>query len=343
MNEYLSSTMESFYQFVLNLLKIVKPKHNYWVVGVLLITGLGMLSQPWWIQYLNLVFDKRIEASSGTEFTGWGLVFLAIFIHMFNRSDEKQEKLSSAMSQNISAEPIILTRKIVEPIVEASESRFDEMQSDFNNVEFHYMGNINGLTVRFSDVGLDSTKSLCLDKNKIITLLEAELRSHPILEQIDYESLPVPLKEGIFTVLTKLNNVIDIENVILSSPKLEITEAYSEFIGQYFIAYRLEFRKDHSLLRNRIKYKQAYTTITKLYEHAHRFMSTTYLNDHPDIWSRVHKLKGSIDFSLGMADMLYSQYINSDAGEEILGRVALSLDMAISSTHKILLEYSPPR
>ncbi|MBV1910352.1 MAG: hypothetical protein KUG78_13700 [Kangiellaceae bacterium] len=86
--------MNNFYKFVIEIVKIFKPKHKNWVVSTLLISGLGMVSQPWWIPYLNIALDKVISSRPEIEYSGWFLIMLSIAIHFVNRiEDYFQNKL----------------------------------------------------------------------------------------------------------------------------------------------------------------------------------------------------------------------------------------------------------
>jgi hypothetical protein len=93
--------VEKVFNFIIDLLKLFKPNHNHWVVKTMLLTGLGMLSQPWWLPYVNLFFEKNFSAIQGIENTGWTLVVLASLIHFFQF---KEESLSGSRSAIVSAD-----------------------------------------------------------------------------------------------------------------------------------------------------------------------------------------------------------------------------------------------
>ncbi len=92
--------MDNFYKFLINLVTILKPIHKNWVVSTLLISGLAMLSQPWWIPYLNIAIQKTIESSPEVGLSGWFLIATSIILHFINRIEEYfQSKLKLTNSE----------------------------------------------------------------------------------------------------------------------------------------------------------------------------------------------------------------------------------------------------
>ena len=120
--------MEKFYEFIINLIKIFRPKHNNWVVKILLLAGLGLLSQTWWIPYLNLIFKVPVNPNSDIEITGWILVIVALATHFYNRKEEITLKNNQSFSVSVDCG--------LDPV--ESKEYLDEEPKDWNKALLRY-------------------------------------------------------------------------------------------------------------------------------------------------------------------------------------------------------------
>ena len=84
--------MDKLLEFAALLIRLIKPKHNQWVVRALITSGLAMLSQPWWVAYVNAVFEVSMDASLGIGVGGWVVLGLGLGIHILNRREEKSQR-----------------------------------------------------------------------------------------------------------------------------------------------------------------------------------------------------------------------------------------------------------
>jgi len=71
-----------------------------------------MLSQPWWISYLNIIIEKSINVEPGVTIAGWVLVGLAIVIYFVNRWHEK--KVDNSVKDH-QCSHIGSTQELIEP------------------------------------------------------------------------------------------------------------------------------------------------------------------------------------------------------------------------------------
>lgn len=87
--------MEKFYKFVIDLVTLLKPKHSNWVVRAILIVGLGMISQPWWIPFLNKWLEESINVNPESELAGWALFVIGLVIHFIHRKHENSAGMNT--------------------------------------------------------------------------------------------------------------------------------------------------------------------------------------------------------------------------------------------------------
>lgn len=82
--------MEKFFNFLLDLIKIIKPEHRKWVVKVFILAGISMLTYKVWQPYLDLV--TGIKPSITIDVTAWVLIIIGISLFLLNRYDERHAR-----------------------------------------------------------------------------------------------------------------------------------------------------------------------------------------------------------------------------------------------------------
>jgi hypothetical protein len=206
-----------------------------------------------------------------------------------------------------------------------------------------HLYNLSDFKINFSTIAQNSLKSFNIDKSYLIELISTEFHFHPIFTSIDYNSLPLPLKDKNFVFLTKLNNELTIEDVNQTVPQIhDIYINWSTLSGQYFSAYRLPFRKNHLELINESSYNKADNIVTKLIEDIHKYYFVVLTNQKfidTDILY-FHRSKFFMADKLIQAHKHYEEYMQSN-DIKLLGQIAIDFDSIISITHKILLQYFP--
>ena len=228
-------------------------------------------------------------------------------------------------------------------LAESTSSRIERTVLQPLNTIDREIATLEGVSIRCSAITISSLESLTTDIGAFTELVLSELRSHPVLHQIDYESLPIPLKNGFFAIVSKLQTKLYIEAVFRSAPDQNLLELWKALATQYFVAYRLAFRLDGSVLARPSEFARSYDAISRLFELVQRYTTDSKIWSDPLVASRFHKLKGGIAFGLQTAEKEYRAFQRTPGDRKLLGRVVLALDSAISCAHKILIEYQPPQ
>ena len=201
----------------------------------------------------------------------------------------------------------------------------------------------NGVLLRFSELAEGSIATLPVGRDDLVALLEKEFRSHPLLLMLDYESLPTPLADGVFAVITKLGNGVTVETVSASPVSGKIWDVWTHLCDGYFRAYRLPFRSDATALFREEEFKRSFEAVGTLLEGVTRYLLATGTEQTQDVYQRIHKLKNEATAALLAAELAYWQYADGQGRGKGLPEAAVKLDMAISCVHKILTEHAPPQ
>lgn len=192
----------------------------------------------------------------------------------------------------------------------------------------------------------DKIKKKQVDIDEILFLIKEEFGNHSIFNRINYNSMPIPLKTGLFAFISKIDSKIVIEDVGSSIIMENWFDNWSELSSSYEMAYNLSFRSDHLKLINQSEFNRTRIKMEDLYTKLNAY----YLSVIPSIGSdkikQMHDLKGNISKALNSAINLYEHFVhtensgNSNASE-ILGQVAIRFDVVISSIHKVLVDIKP--
>ena len=72
-------------EFILQLLRIFYPNHKTWLVKTLVITGLGIISRPFWEPILTGLLKKYVEVDiPNTDWVGWVLLTIGLAVYVLN-------------------------------------------------------------------------------------------------------------------------------------------------------------------------------------------------------------------------------------------------------------------
>lgn len=211
---------------------------------------------------------------------------------------------------------------------------------DKSDNEIKYVNTIVGFTLSYSDKMKKKIANDEVDISDIIRMLQIEFRNHTIFEKIDYISIPIPLKAGLFVFLTKKEKELIIEDIGSSLVVENWYEKWSRLAFDYKIAYRHIFRQNHLEL---IKESVFNSTRNQIRELINSF--TDYYNSIIPIIDRekatiLQDSKNTIEESANLADYHYENF-KINTGSNDLGQVAIHFDLIISSIHKIIVDIKP--
>lgn len=195
------------------------------------------------------------------------------------------------------------------------------------------------VSIRFTPLASADLRTMSASTEHILKLLKAELRSHPILTRIDYEYSPRPLHDGYFAVITKQGMDLRIEHVsrcLLSPEKMNL---WSRLCEVYLTSYRLPFRTDHNVLFSRPAYERTRRAVADVLENLNRYIYQTKIYADQEVFPNLHRLKREAENAYIAAEQAYATWENGGDPKQ-LGRVAFEFDTAISTVHKIILEYN---
>ena len=196
-----------------------------------------------------------------------------------------------------------------------------------------------GLSIEFTALAMADIRTMSASRDHIMKLLRAELRSHPILTRIDYEYSPRPLHDGFFAIISKEGPELRVEHVsrCLLSPEKVIL--WSRLCEVYLACYRMPFRTDHHVLINRTEYERTRRAAAEVLEHLNRYIYQSKIYADHEVFPNLHKLKREAENAYVAAEHAYANWENGGDPKQ-LGRVAFEFDTAISTVHKIILEYN---
>lgn len=191
-----------------------------------------------------------------------------------------------------------------------------------------------------TDVFYSYLNAKSVDITTFLDAVKLELSKHPIFLKIDYESIPLPLKNGYYIVISRLYNKITIESVFKESVKIDIDKCLEKLTNLYFSAYQLAFRKDHMILKNKYEYEKTSRKMDDLFLSLEEYY--VGMITHPmfsNFRGLIHRAKGQIALHQIDAQQLYYHYLSPEGTIEDLGQVAICFDLIITSVHKILLDH----
>ena len=201
---------------------------------------------------------------------------------------------------------------------------------------------IRKLSVQLSDIAQLSLKTLALPWTDLQELLVKEFNSHPILTNIDYEMIPIPLRTGCFALISKLNRRVTIHNIGKTPNQPEVAESWYDLTNSYLKAYALPFRYDHTKLIHRQNVQFSQDVLVNLLNTLEIYTFRTRVLLDTERFRIFHRLKIEAQMHKEKGDQLYYNYINSDADVKSLGQVAIEYDLVISCVHKIIMENRLP-
>jgi nucleoside phosphorylase len=197
---------------------------------------------------------------------------------------------------------------------------------------------LTALTFVVSAVAEAGLSGLGLSKEALLGSLRAEFVSHPILARIDYELTPRPLSPTLFVLLTKRGTHVSVEHVgsqFLSKKKVTL---WSDLCQAYLHAYNLPFRSDHICLMREVEFRRTMRAMKGVLAALTKYIYQAELYHDQRAYPHLHKLKQRAEASYLKAEELYAHYLQS-SDDSVIGKVALELDLIVSSAHKIAIEY----
>ena len=181
-----------------------------------------------------------------------------------------------------------------------------------------------------------------IDINDIIAMLHREFDSHKIFGLIDYISIPIPLKSGLFVFLTKEGLKLTIEDLGNSLVVENWYEKWRNLSIEYHESYRLLFRRDHLSLFNLSEFNRTKIQINKLYDSLNEYYASIIPYIERDKAAIIHDLKFNIGKAIELAERYYEKFLTSE-DSSALGQVAINYDIVISSIHKIIVDIKPSK
>lgn len=302
-----------------------------------------------WSVKINKVFSEKPLEKVGVILVIFGLCFLTepICLSPVDAFLKESLKISYGRDHVFVSSWITITLGLIILIyleykeVIARRGRRGRIYLDGNKKN---IGSFLNLKIYITDVASSSLEEI--EIVDILKLIKDEFYSHPILKNIDYESIPIPLKNNFFVTISKVGSLVEIENISKATPNINLLSMWKDLSTCYFKAYNLSYRKNGELLANRIEYNKAKNTMSKMAEVLITYINHAKIFEKPEVYTRLHSLKNKAIASFQKADMLYIRYINAndlDDSVDVLKQVVLNFEMSISCVHKIILEYAPPQ
>jgi hypothetical protein len=201
------------------------------------------------------------------------------------------------------------------------------------------------LLVDFSEIIFKELDILGLSKDHLLSLLNDEFTSHPLLRNssISYESTPVPLKNNTFVVISKRSSNIIVERISKEFPNKDIFNKWKSLCNLYAEAYRLPFRTEHLRLSRESVYNYSFQKIQELLFKLQEYIYSSKSLSIRDEYISLHEFKNKAYSLLGLADFKYKEKYLVSEDVSILGDVAVQLDLCISLVHKAILGYKIPQ
>lgn len=77
--------MDKFFQFLIQVIQILRPDLKKWIVRTFVLSGIALLSQRIWEPYLQSALQQYVQLNiPNTEPTGWVLIVIGISLFLFN-------------------------------------------------------------------------------------------------------------------------------------------------------------------------------------------------------------------------------------------------------------------
>ena len=225
----------------------------------------------------------------------------------------------------------------------ASQGSSEYVDPETGNQPDEYLECLAGLEIEFQDIALNELSFHSIDRQLFLNLLNTEFRSHPLFAQMDYESLPLPLKDGHSTIITKLREKVTIEGVSKGIVKKDIFDVWSNLARLYFQAYRLPFRSDPNVILKGLEFQRTMYLLEKLIVAAQEYIYKTRLFDDKDVRMICHRLKGLAGLALSKARHEYNRIAQGEDVSSSISRIVINFDLVVSSIHKLLVQYRAPK
>jgi hypothetical protein len=208
-----------------------------------------------------------------------------------------------------------------------------------DEVTVHEQERARELTYVYSDIILNYLKSERIEPSRFLDTVKLEFQKHPIFMTIDYESVPFPLKNGYFVVVSKLKDKVTLEAAHKGTTEIDVNDAWIKLSRTYFDAYGLPFRRDHNALVSLGEYKKSADLMNNLYLAFQAYYASVSIKGSIDFRQQLHDLKGQCDLYRRTAETSYFHFLSEDATPDDLGKVALNFDLIIATVHKVLLDH----
>ncbi len=92
--------MKQILDFLLEVIRIFKPDQRKWIVRTFIVSGIGMISSPFWQTWIEALLEKELGLNfSYTTLPGWILIAIGVLFHLFNIWQEKQSEKAPTFDQ----------------------------------------------------------------------------------------------------------------------------------------------------------------------------------------------------------------------------------------------------
>ncbi|WP_104003253.1 hypothetical protein [Marinobacterium lutimaris] len=86
--------------FLLEVIRIFKPDQRKWIVRIFIVSGIGMISTPFWQPWIEAILEKEVGLNlSYTAIPGWILIVLGLLIYIFNEWQSRQSAKAPTFNQ----------------------------------------------------------------------------------------------------------------------------------------------------------------------------------------------------------------------------------------------------
>ena len=160
----------------------------------------------------------------------------------------------------------------------------------------------------------------------------------------DYESSAVPLLGGLTVFISKRRNVIALEWLTRKQPSEKLEQGWERLCRAYYIATRLPYRMDDSVLIGNRSRNQSIQLIADLVAQAHAFFFEVAKLGSGEFLIEFNERNAQAEASCQSAEQIMDEFRADKANiETLIGRFVLDLEMAISSVYKMMIDYGKIR
>ncbi len=241
--------------------------------------------------------------------------------------------------QNKAMEPI---KADIQPNETEDIVKYENTELIVNKISNDNTSYLADLHIEVSDIAENAMRSLSISKLQLLELIGSEFKSHPILSRVDYEFSPRPLKNGLFVILSKLDNELIVENISKILLSHNLYDLHNNLCNAYFDAYQLPFRTNHFALMKKSTFKHTIKILERLIKALSEFCMSTKIYHDENFFPHFHRLKSNAHNNLVSAEINYYYYVNTNDVNK-LNEVALRLDGVISAIHKAIIKYPLPK